>query len=151
MSIGIKLLLLGLALAVAAAAGYAAVTQYNEAIARAQRLEGERDQAKTAAEGWKAAAAFWQAEKDRADQAIAGRDRRIAIANREKEALHAQIDELGRTSPEVRGWLDTPLPAAILEQLRSVATAPGGTRDTPRQDPRDLVRDDRSAALARHD
>ena len=150
MSLGVKALLIAIVLAAVAAAGYAAVSQYNAAIARAERLEGERDQATLAAEGWKASATFWQQEKDRADKTIAGRDRHIALISQQTKAEHAKTDELARALPDVRAWLDTPLPGPILEQLRSVATAPGTARDPAGKDPPEPAHDRPSATVARH-
>jgi len=135
MSFAIRAGLWILAIVGIGAAGWAAVATYRGAIEDAAVWEARAGDEKLAAEGWKAAAAFWQEEKRRADRAVAARDaERTAINRREKEANDALRDHI-KSDPAIKAWADARLPLVIASWLRNLgtdsATVPTATPRNP--------------------
>ncbi len=121
----IQLILIGILATVALGAGYMMINTYNGALERAglaeQRAKAAEDQGKvdkqsladqklelTQIKMQKEADEKLAAARRRADQAIADYKRKT----------DAKLAELAKTSPEVRTWMDTTVPPAVIALVR---------------------------------
>ena len=151
MSLAVRALLWLLLVVGVGTMAWTVVKTYNGKIERAAELQAALERERMTAQGWMATAAFWQAEKERADVAIAKRDQAVRVANQRTAEARANVEAEKQRSPEVKAWADTPLPPFIVEQLHSLSTDPGTTRDPAGDDSGKPTGPGRRAAMARFD
>jgi len=125
-----------------ASGGAAVVLTYRHAIAEARDARNDLEQAQLSIAGWKAAADYWQREKDRADRAIGQRDRDLVRERDERAKLHAELEAARRDDPQIRAWADTPLPRGVVDRLRAM-DAPAAPAAAAGADPGRAPRPDR--------
>ncbi len=130
----IQLILIGIVAAVALGAGYMMINTYNGALERAGLAEQRAKAAEEQGRVDKQSLADQKLEltqikmQKEADEKLAAARRRAdqAIADY-KRKTDAKLAELAKTSPEVRTWMDTAVPPAVISLVRGKPTDPGTT------------------------
>lgn len=112
------------ALAIIVAAGVA-ILAYNNAIAKAERLEGEKQVLENERNGWIETAARENTARVEAEKAATARERARRQLQEERDAAREKLVEIRRAKPENAQWLDATIPPDIVARLRldSVETA----------------------------
>lgn len=137
---------------------YFAVTSYNEAIARAERSEKERDTAQT--ERSKALEKLAAAEKERVrlSRIIQSRTAAREASGQQQAKVQADIQKEVNSDEQVKVWANSPVPDKLLELVReyskdrdgnggSPGKSPGGSDRVP-SDPSVAPSDDKRGAIS---
>ena len=117
--------IVALVLALFAGAGYAIVHTYNGKIEEAARWKTAAEREQQTAREWMEESARHEREKERLDAVISERDRDRAKLTKETARLHDELKAAEKTDTTLQAWSAAPLPAFVVEQLRSVAADPG--------------------------
>ena len=67
-------------------------------------------------EGWKKEVEYLAAERERLDAAVRGRDADLATIKAKRRRLNVELVQMEKI-PEVKSWLDAPIPAPIRSAL----------------------------------
>jgi len=118
--------IVALAVAGGAAAG---VWKYNSAIEEATELRGKLESSEKNAARHKANAEAQEKELARHQRLAADRERARIVVQKERDDARAQIEDLRRTDPVARDWLDQSLPPAVVARLRFGPGAGGPAAD----------------------
>ena len=127
MSFFVKLGLWAILLVGIGSGAWAVVHTYNTKIAEAAENRAKLEREKGNALAWMQSALHWQEESARRDKALAIRDRERAAISAEVRKLNGELETAKRQDPDLRRWSDAPLPAFVIEQLRSISAEPGSS------------------------
>lgn len=114
----IQLLVIGIALAAAASAGFMLVKTYNGALAKASKLETENTSLQTSLNEQITEAANLRMEQLRLQGILKAREERKNGEEDAKRRYSDAIKELLAKDPEAKKWSDTPVPPAFIDSLR---------------------------------
>lgn len=115
--------------------GYATVKTYNGKIEEAAKWKDAAAREQRTAKEWMEESAKHEREKERLDQVLVEREQDRTRWGKETVRLSNELEVAKRTDQTLRAWSDTPLPAFVVEQLRSVATDPGSAERSVGKDP----------------